>query len=73
MILERPEAFCQGEETVEVTAAAVSELVDQLLGTRRAVDVGKDNRSVAPSSPVPACSCGSRIPLRRLKVTGEEI
>ena len=63
----------RGQEVVEVTAAAVSQLVGQLLNTKPPADVKNEHRSVAPTAPGPPCSCGSGIPLRKLRVAGQEI
>jgi hypothetical protein len=63
----------KGQGAVEVAAAAVSRLVDQLLGTKPPVDVERDDRPVAPTAPGPACSCGSGIPVRKLNIASREI
>jgi len=63
----------RGQEVVEDTAAAVSQLVGQLLNTKPPPDVKNEHRSVAPTAPSPPCSCGSGIPLRKLRVAGQEI
>jgi hypothetical protein len=62
-----------GHGAVEVTATAIGQLVDQLLGTRPPVDVEKDDRSVVLTPPGAACSCGSGIPVRKLTISGQEI
>ena len=62
-----------GHGAVEVTATAIGRLVDQLLRTKPPVDVEKDDRSVAPTPPGAACSCGSGIPVRKLTISGREI
>ena len=63
----------RGQEVVDVTAAAVSQLVGQLLNTKPPADVKNEDRSVAPAAPSPPCTCGSGIPLRKLRLAGQEI
>ena len=62
----------RGQEAVEVTAAAISQLVGQLLNTKPPADV-KNELLCCSTAPGPACSCGSGIPLRKLRVAGQEI
>jgi hypothetical protein len=62
-----------GHGVVEVTATAIGRLVDQLLGTMPPVDEEKDDHSVVPTVPGAACSCGSRIPVRKLRISGRDI
>jgi hypothetical protein len=63
----------RGQEVVEVTATAVSQLVDHLLGTAPSAESEKEDRSIAPAASGVPCSCGSGIPMKKLTIAGREI
>lgn len=63
----------KGQEAATVTAAAISQLVDHLLGTTPPAESEKEDRSITPAAPGVACSCGSGIPMKKLKIAGRKI
>jgi hypothetical protein len=64
----------KGQGAVEVTADAVSQLVDQLLETAPSGVTEKEEASGPPHVPTTAsCSCGSGISMRKLHIAGGEI
>ena len=66
-----------GRQAVEVTAARVAELVDELLGRRwdrRAGDFAESPVKAEPPEAVQAtCSCGSGIPIQEVMIDGRPV
>ena len=66
-----------GRQAVEITAARVATLVDEVLASRRAASGAPE--AAAPASATPqqevqaTCACGSGIPVSKLAIAGKEV
>jgi uncharacterized metal-binding protein len=62
-----------GKRAVELTAARLVELVDQVLGKTARPDGGADQEKPTVEPGVVTCSCGSGIPVKVLEIAGETV
>jgi hypothetical protein len=66
-----------GRQAVEITAARVATLVDEVLAARRAASGAPEVVAAAPAAPQQevqaTCACGSGIPVSKLAIAGREV
>ncbi len=63
-----------GEQAVEVTAARLATLVDELLGKGQRPEAAPPERAAqSADSGVVGCSCGSSIPVKTLTIAGQAV
>jgi hypothetical protein len=66
-----------GRRAVEITAARLATLVDEVLASRRAASGAPEAAAPTPTEPQQeveaACSCGSGIPVRQLVIAGKPV